>query len=232
MVSGGGGHQGGRGRIDRFRDALNELKRTGSAFLIVGDVPTTAHADTCATLLGPSDGVTRHRIIVRTGDRLTADPTDGPHEGEFDARIVDAVARTRSATEAAPDVDATEPDEPTFPDSTALGLRILDAIDAVEEEAAPLEPSALRVCLDSIAPLACQYDEEELFRFLALLNGRIRSADGFGHAHLPVDRHDSLVGLFGPLFDGVVELRVVDGTVQQRWHVREADARSGWFVLE
>ncbi|WP_390204578.1 DUF7504 family protein [Halocatena marina] len=51
------------------------------------------------------------------------------------------------------------------------------------------------------------------------------------HVHLPVARDSELASLFEPLVDAVVELRVADGTPQQRWHLTDAAIPSDWTSL-
>jgi hypothetical protein len=64
-----------------------------------------------------------------------------------------------------------------------------------------------------------------------MMTARIREENGMGHFHLRRSRDDEIVRLLDPLFDAVVEVRTTDGTVEQRWHLRDGDVTSDWIAV-
>jgi len=83
-------------------------------------------------------------------------------------------------------------------DLTGLGIAVSERLDSLPADAAPA------VCVDSLTTLLQYADTERAYRFLQVLCGRVRAADGTVHVHADPDAHaaadlDRLAGLF----DGV-----------------------------
>jgi hypothetical protein len=112
-----------------------------------------------------------------------------------------------------------------------LGAAVVESVEAFDTAAGGLDPAQLRVAFDCVPSLVDRYDEETLFRFLALLTSHVRMESGMIHVWLPQPRSARQVRLFEPLFDAVVELKVND-TLTQRWEFRDSDVTSDWFEFE
>jgi len=224
---------------DAFASKLQDLKRTGSALLVVGNVPNNAATEACHWMLGDDTMADRRRLFVSTdpdspgiSDRLAASPDRLRPET---AALVTWTAISRSAT-----AGVSGPPEPPYDGITPtrvesstlgeLGIAISREIEAFEEVADGLAPSELRVCFDSLVALSANYDDSAVFRFLHVLVGRIRSARAMAHFHFPVEYDSKRVRRLAPLFDATIELRVADGRPQQRWHLRAGDITSGWLT--
>ncbi|WP_458210438.1 DUF7504 family protein [Haladaptatus sp. NG-SE-30] len=110
------------------------------------------------------------------------------------------------------------------------GVAISEAIDAFDADADGLAPAELRLCFDSLIPLL-SIDEKLLFRFLHILIGRLKSANGMGHFHLPRAHTNAAVLRLESLFDAVVELRLESGQLQQRWHSHDRETTTDWLVV-
>lgn len=197
--------------------ALGTLKREGSNVLVVGR-EQGAHASICRRLSGELDRP-RYRLFVTTNHAQT------PFEPAPDGDGIDwVVAYSRGEV----DHDGVTADV-SVDELSTLGSTLLRGIDRFDAESA--EPSDLRLCVDSLAPLLAEYDAERVFRFLHVVTSRVRRASGLGHYHLPLERDHDDVRLLEPLFDAVLEVRTRDGRVEQRVHLEERDASSQWLSL-
>lgn len=237
-----------------FSEALTSLKRRGSNLLVVGAVTGDTSANACRRMLGDSDAVDRHRLLVFTDadGRCATERVPGVgtvHPGES-VTLIDNAAASRSAVVSGPPPgrarSAQATDGPSVPgtghdgvarqevDATnlaELGTAITEAIDAIEADADGLGAAELRVCLDSLLPLLEANGREPVFRFLHVLTSRIREERAMAHFHLPVDPSAEEVHVLAPLFDAIVELRTENGTDQQRWHVQDADVTTDWLTV-
>ena len=211
-----------------FAQTLGSLKENGSNMLLVGSGETSAHEAACHRLLGKTEHESRYRLFVVTGEQRcrcpaleTDDVVDGrrqvvTHGDPFELFADDVGAETASKRA-----------DPLG----ELGAAMIYAINEFDDDADGLEPSDLRVCVDSLVPLLQQYPSERVFRFLHMTTAQIKRAHGMGHYHLPVPRDHDAVNLFEPLFDAVVELRDANGTPEQRWHLRERNTSSDWIRI-
>ncbi|RQG90313.1 hypothetical protein EA462_10070 [Natrarchaeobius halalkaliphilus] len=196
-----------------FAQTLDSLKRQGCNLLLVGSRTSKGHELVCRRLSALSSQEPRYRLLV------TADSTTHRH------------GLTRPTETTTIEYATAE----SNPDGTALGnlgLEVIDAIDEFEAAADGLEPSELRVCVDSLVSLLQECETEAVFRLLHVVMSRTERARGMGHYHLPVSRDHDAVSLFEPMFDAVVELRTDDGVHEQRWHLRDREAPTDWIRLE
>ncbi len=217
-----------------FVSKLRELKRSGSSLLVVGNVPDSVARDACNCMLGDEAVADRRRLFVSTtpdgpilGDRLSTPPDPDR------TSLVSWTAPSRSAASSVPSEpsgDAIEPVRVERGQLSELGIAIAREIEAFEAATGGLSPAELRICFDSLVPLSSARDDAARFRFLHVLIGRIRSAQAMAHFHFPVAYDSERVRGLAPLFDAVVELRVADGRLQQRWHLREEGLSSGWLT--
>lgn len=129
----------------------------------------------------------------------------------------------------------------------ATGVELIRSIDDIEASTPHLEPSAIRVCVDSLVPLIDENESESVFRFLHVTTGRIKQARGMGHFHLPLDVDHDVVNLFEPIFDATIEVRSLGDehedehdhededeghhVHEHRWYLRDRDRSSDWLSL-
>lgn len=219
----------------KFVSRLRELKENGSSLLVVGNVPDTAAAQACHWMLGDAESTNRRRLFVSTdvtlpsiANRLSATPKQLRADA---TTLITWSADERSAAATPQPMDAKVPPIHIESDRLAeLGIVISEEIETFEAIAGELAPSELRVCFDSLTALLADYETDEIFRFLHVLIGRICSVRAMAHFHLPLEYDSAPVQRLAPLFDAVIELRVVDDRVQQRWHLRDEQIRSQWLT--
>jgi hypothetical protein len=96
-------------------------------------------------------------------------------------------------------------------DLTGMGIELSELLSGMTTAAA--DDEHLVVCFDSITSLLQYADLQRAFRFLHVVTGRVKTAEGVGHYHLDPEAHDrqTLATLKG-LFDAVVEVDE-DGSV-------------------
>lgn len=222
---------------EEFAAYLNELKERGSTLLVVGELPTGCYDSFCSTMFGASTSRPRCRLTVTTGRSASVEPRverdDPTSTSGISARHIISTLGTRRA--AAATAATTGNDAVTHVDDgtslSELGITISREIQEFEDRRGELDPAELRVCFDSLRPLIEEYGEAAVFRFLHVLNGRIRGVSGMGHFHLQVDVDDPLVDTFEEIFDAVIELRRRNERLAQRWHVRKRDFTSDWINI-
>ncbi|MCU4925091.1 hypothetical protein OB905_03695 [Halobacteria archaeon AArc-dxtr1] len=203
-----------------FARALDSLKAGGSNVLLVGE--TTRHDVLCRRLDGDSTCRPRYRLFV------SLDPTGEAGDGR--AALTDGHAdatRTQTLSYAAIVDRETDGGDPLG----RLGAEIVTAVDGFDEQAGGVSAGQLRVCIDGLEAATAAHDVEGLFRLLHAVTSRVKHAAGMGHVHIDVDSDDELVSLFEPLFDATVDVRASETGYEQRWHLRDEDASSGWIPV-
>ncbi|WP_336035582.1 DUF7504 family protein [Halobacterium yunchengense] len=80
-------------------------------------------------------------------------------------------------------------------DLTGVGIAVSEFLEGLPDDAEPA------VCVDSLTTLLQYSDPPRVYRFLQVLCGRVRAADGAVHCHADPAAHDdavldSLLGLF------------------------------------
>jgi hypothetical protein len=227
---------------DDFADALADVKADGCSLLVVGRVPEEASTKACRRMLGDANVAHRERLLVFADATREAAADRLPrHEGcTASATVIDYGATARSTAAAAP-VDDAGPggagrvdDDVTVrcvrgEDLGDLGTTISRAIDGLVP--ADPEDGALRVCFDSLSPLLETHDDATVFQFLHALSNRVHAVNGLAHFHLPVNADAYETRLLAPLFDAVVELRMAEGRLEQRWRLRDADVSTEWLAV-
>ena len=123
-----------------------------------------------------------HGMVLSVGDRSGDDFSTG--RTEDDRWSVDAIENAS--------------------DLTGLGIELSEFLERAHETDAAARP---RLCFDSLTALLQYADLKRVFRFLHVVTGRVKSANGVGHYHLDPDAHDeqTLATIKG-LFDAVVEV--------------------------
>lgn len=228
-----------------FGRALDRLKRSGAAILVIGDVPPDrAHLSACTQLLGDSS---RHRRRVLTlpndgsanvDERLDADARrDRAHLRVIETDFGRSSA-TRSAVASGPEThERLVPDQLDVMEVTGdigeLGLSITEAINSLEAASESEEEASgeIRVCVESLKCLVDTVgDMHDTTMFVQLLAGRIREASGLGHFHLRVPLDSPVREQLEWMFDLVIELRLENGRPEQRWIIVDGPS-SEWVPL-
>ena len=204
-----------------FAQTLATLKHNGSNVLLVGTETVDAHAELCHRLMGESGDESRYRLLV-TGGRDSRSGADR----DPDDRTVRTIDYSTLDLEAAGDAELNG----RTPLGT-LAVQVIEAVDEFEDAADGLEPSQLRVCVDSLVRLLEEHTAEKVFRLLHMTTSRVVHVQGMGHYHLPLGRDHEAVHLFEPLFDAVVEIRVREDAYEQRWELRDREQPTDWIPL-
>jgi len=100
-------------------------------------------------------------------------------------------------------------------DLTGIGIELSELLSGMATAAD--DDEHLVACFDSITSLLQYADLQRAFRFLHVVTGRVKTANGVGHYHLDPEAHDrqTLATLKG-LFDAVVEVEGDGGwSIQQ-----------------
>ena len=204
-------------RGEAFATELAELKRHGSALLVVSDGDG---AGVCRDLLG-SDEESRRRVVVRA-----AEFEELPVPGD-DAVVVDATASDARSTAAyEPDVSGRY-----VSGGWSAGTVSTAVTNEVERLAADgLDPGELRVCLGSLDPLLERGDVESVESALAETFESVRSVDGMAHVHLSPEVGRPTLERLQSACDVTIRTRSSPtGIRQQRWRLHDAGIDTGWL---
>lgn len=210
-------------RGGEFGEALERLRGSGRALLVVGAVPDRIHRRAGTELLRGGE-----RLFIRTGSVSTSgvSPTDTDRVVELDA-----APRGGAATASADGTTGTLTGGVEDTNVTTVST-LAAAGDAFEDALASLDsPDGPQVCVDAVLPLVEIAGEEQAFRFLHLVTGRVRQLGGTCHLHLSLPAGGETAVTFGALADGTVELRLVDDRPEQRWRIHDEGVRSDWLPL-
>lgn len=221
---------------DAFTEELSRLKRQGASVLVVGSVRPEQQQGVSRRLLGHTSDRVRRRVLVSTSGDGHDRSLGGDPSSSDTLRVVHYESQTRSAvtqgpgddSHATPSID--DGDTATAETLGDLGISISGAIESFESDADGLEPSELRVGIDSLLPLLEDYSTEQVFKFVHLTNGRVKDVGGMVHYQLPVEPDADVVPVLEPLFDILVELRDRNGCPQERWSLPDSGHCSGWIT--
>lgn len=234
--------EGGVTGSSEFAAALSRLKQRGSALLVVGNVTQEVHQLACRQLMGDLS-MHRQRLFVTTDGSSTGVRSAIAGETKHRNHVIEYSMNCRSAAESGvqnevpmdtgidAELDAEAASYTSAGSPSDLAAAIVHNIQYIEREAEPLAQGELRVCIDSLSPLIESNRREiplRLVRYTAIVTQR---RQGIVHAHLPVSPDTELTYLFEPLVDAVVELRIADGSPQQRWHLIDDRMTSDWTEL-
>lgn len=207
--------------------ALADIERTGGAVLVVGDGPDWIARHVRRRLLGDGSEGPLYHIHVSTAASGSVPPAGNPAAGE--RLTIDYVTARRAATRAASRSARDGRADRVCTSLPDLGIAVSSTIEGFEERADGLEPGRLRLGFDSVIPLL-EEDRASTFRFLHLLVKRVGTVRGLVHVPLLRPYDSEIVRLFAPLFDAVVEVRLAEGTTQQRWHFPGRNLTSDWLT--
>lgn len=215
----------------QFGATLSRLKQRGCALLVVGNVAPEVHQLACRHLMG-DPSMHRQRLYVTTdgsGTDARSAVTDGSHHRDH---VVEYMTQFRSATECRTNCYGSTGVTHTTADApAALVAQILATIRSIERAVGPLASGELRVCVDSLSTFIESNERDVSLRLVRYTSIATQRRSGMVHIHLPIAWETELTALFEPLVDAVVELRVTDGTPQQRWHLTESSLTSNWTDL-
>jgi hypothetical protein len=217
------------GPDDTFVEELSRLKRQGASVLVVGSTQASQRAQTCQQLFGHAVERPRRRILVSTAGNGPTAPIAANNHSEDRLRLINHDVQTRSAASAATSNPASSHHAVETKTLADLGVAISEAAETLETMAGGLEPSELRIGIDSLLPLIEEYGQERTFRFVHLTNGLAKQKNAMIHYHLPIERDATTVSVLSPLFDIVVELREQNGIAQERWSLKDETLCSGWI---
>lgn len=219
---------------DRFGQRLAELKRNGCNVLVVG---TDGLDAACERLLGESSAGPRYRLFVTTDARPSSAGAKlaGVQSGHYgDTAAV--VNWEDKFEEVANDAGFKNEEDSVFrvrsvesDDLETLRSEIVETVEWFEAEAGDLSPAELRLCFDSMGPLAAS--ERDVERFLGGLTETVEQVRGMGHYHLSAEYDSEMVADLESLFDAVIEVRRADERVEQRWHLTDPDMVTEWIEL-
>lgn len=225
---------GGRDGEWRFGQVLSRLKDRGCTVMVTGDVSEEAFDKLSTDFLG-GYGAKRSRVFALLDRDLDVararNRRAGP--GYEPALVVDAASKLPRAQAASrPHLDDRTL-AVRYADDTpsALETQLVDAVHDARQLHGPFEPGELRVCVDSLRPLADQYDLTEVYDSLVAVGEAVVESDGMAHFLFPGDRDDPAVRSLVPAFDVLVELRDENDLVEQRWTFRDYDVPSLWMSI-
>lgn len=216
--------------------SLTVLKRDGGTVLVVGSVPEDAFDRATATLLGSSDEENTP-LFVHHGQNVATARRRLSMAGhpQSTATVLDHRTSAARSTAAAPGGDS-----PLDHDANN-GPTVISHTDSIESLPGAVHNAIvdgelsdcgqLRVGVDSVHSML---ESTSLERTQAVIDGigrEVREHRGIGHFHLSAPRDDDAVASLEPLFDAVVELRVGDVDVEQRWRLTETGYETDWFPL-
>lgn len=223
----------------QFPHALDGLEQRGGALLVVGTVPNEQYERVSQHLLGDERPAAPRRRLVVADDSTAKErlARTGPTTPEYARAVVregvpESVRGQPTAADRQPEPTGGARVHHVGPSLDELGLTLTDIIDQFTAAADGLSAAELRVAFDCLPELLAQYGEETTFRFLHVLTNQIRARGGIAHFHLPEPIADRSIRALEPLFDAVIELRVRDDELQQRWHVLGEAVVPEWSAVD
>jgi hypothetical protein len=218
----------------RFGELLSDLKSRGCTVLVTGHASEDAFRRLSANFLG-GRGARRSRVfgLLDHGVDAARSRLQRAGPGYDPALVIDATSGvSRAAAASQPGLsDRSVAVRRSDHSLSSLETEIIDAIHDSRQLNGPFESGELRVCVDSLRPLAERHDDDSLYEFLSAVDAAIKSVDGMGHFVFPGDRDDDVVQSLVPAFDVLVELRDENEYVEQRWTFRDYDVPSLWMSL-
>ncbi|KAB1196506.1 MULTISPECIES: hypothetical protein [Haloferax] len=217
-----------------FQLRLDDLKRRGSALLVVGSVPRELYSRASKQMLGAPAEPRRRLAVLNESASVDTRLHPSINRSPEWTRVIRYTTLERSAAAVA---SGGAPIQSAYERRVnggvgRLGAEIAEDIDEYDRLADGLSPAELRVAFDTLPALLENYETEEVFRFLHVMTSHVRAQKGMIHVWSPGDRDDEINRMLTPLFDAIVELDVDGPSARQRWHLRDIDVSSGWFPLE
>ena len=216
-----------------FQLGLDDLKRRGSALLVVGSVPNELYSRASRQMLGAPTESRRRLVVLNESASLDTRLHTSIRRSPEWTRVI----RYRTHERSAAATSGGSPIQSAYERHVngglgRLGAEISEDIEDFDSLANGMSPAELRVAFDTLPSLLVNYDREEVFRFLHVMTSHVRAQKGMVHVWSPGDRDDDVNRMLAPLFDAIVELDVDGPNARQRWHLRDIGVSSGWFPLE
>ncbi|WP_158057944.1 DUF7504 family protein [Halorussus halophilus] len=231
-----------------FLSVLHELKSTGCNLLVVGDVTDYLYTKASSRLLGDAD-ITRYRLLAVTdattqsiADRLPG-ANETPRPLPETTQIINHAGAPRSVTTATnestprnlagiPEISVADPE------LRGLQRTLIEQMDEFADQAEPsgLNPTELRVGIDSLDSLFEQHDEDVVLQALGWIGQAVTKYDGMAHYILRENYTSERVQALAGDMDAIIEIRSVDPVeheheAEQRWHVPERELTTDWHPL-
>ncbi|AFK18990.1 hypothetical protein E6P09_09390 [Haloferax mediterranei ATCC 33500] len=218
-----------------FHLGLDDLKRRGSALLVVGSVPTELYSRASKQMLGAPDEPRRRLLVLNDSTPLDARLSPSIQRSMEWTRAIRYTTLERGTAAVTSPVAGrvqTAYERHVSGGLGELGAEISEDVTEFDRLAGTLSPAELRVAFDCLPSLLSRYEREHVFRFLHIMTAHVRAQNGMVHVWSPGDRSDEINRVLEPLFDAVVELNVEGTEAQHRWHLRQKDVSSGWLPLK
>lgn len=201
---------------------LQEIKRRGCNVLVTKSTGGPAVDRITARLLG-SPLEERYRVLVMVRDDVDALAVKFPAS----VSILDDETHLVDYREELDSDDPLPPDRDPLPELRAeLDNRIADCVVGRE-----LEPSQLRVGVDSLGPLLEQYPTSRVAEFVTDVTTTVREEGGMGHCHVAMSDERARELPFASAFDARIELRQIEAQpVTHRIHLPE-HGTSQWMYV-
>jgi hypothetical protein len=174
--------------------------------LLAGDDPSSAHVIAVTHTRSPEG------VVADWHDHASTPPARG-HVISVGDRTATPGTDEDGAAEVAPPWTVDNVENPG--NLTGLGIALSESL---QEHTYAGDGPGTRLCFDSLTVLLQYADVKRAFRFLHVVTGRVKTADGVGHYHLDPAAHDqqTLATIKG-LFDAIVTVdEAGEWTVQTR----------------
>lgn len=199
------------GRSGGSSGTLDELDRaaSGSNTLVLSPTGDAVADAACARLLSAGASGRRNALFV-TVTESASDRVEICRRADWEGGEIAVVelGSSRSGSSASEMTTGVEGDSITVKrisnpaDISKLGIVITRLLTQWEDKSRPTV-----LCFHTLTALLQYVGSKQLFRFLDILQRRLRSMDATGHYHMHPEEHDALVlETFRPAFDSVVRL--------------------------
>lgn len=195
---------------------LHDLLDETECVLLLGSLDAGTEFDACKPLLHPDDHRATNRLLVTyeagPDERYTAsfDADDGGTGETTIINVGDVARSSRPETTHRPSDAVSIVTLATPRDIARLGMHITRQLSEWEDAD---EDARTVVCFHSLTALLQSVELDTAFRFLHVLQGRIRGTDAHIHYHMDETAHEEeTLATLRPLFDAVLGYGD-DGTV-------------------
>lgn len=213
-----------------FDEVLSRFKRCGCNLLVTGEVAQEVTALASRRLMGaPFED--RKRLLVLTDSEAKGVGAHLPGAAVADDDSVKVIRQEVSSRSAVARAGTTPQAQTIGSDLQELEEAIAEGIAEFEAESEELEPSELRLSINSLYPLLVEHDYADVARFIRRVGDMVSDVDGMAHYHLPVPEGSETVESVATLFDARVELRRNGPKAEQRWHVPTYGQQTNWVGL-
>ena len=223
---------------DDFASTLDELKHSGCALLLTGDVSATVRATQTRRLFG-DPAIDRERVLVLTDTTRTKyidNLPDGLSPDHPSVHLLNYRALLRADGESSvpdtPILAASDPETATVSDLDDLHETITDTITTIETRSTFLAAGKLRIGLTDLGVLLDLYGIDRTESFVQSIGTIVRDRRGMGFFYLAAANDDPIVQSLLPYFDIHIALHESPSApARHRWYLPEYDLTSGWLPV-